>query len=126
MIDAIDTVSCKLALALACQEAGTPLISSMGTGNKLDASAFRIADISQTQGCALARVMRKECKKRGVRTLRVVYSPEDPIPPQDCTEAPPPGRRSVPGSVSFVPAAAGLLLAGEVIKALACPERIRP
>lgn len=119
VIDAIDTVSCKLLLAQACQAAGTPLISSMGTGNKLDPTAFRIADISETHGCPLARIMRKECKKRGIRRLKVVYSPEEPLRPQGCTEAPPEGRRAIPGSVSFVPAAAGLILAGEVIRHLA-------
>ena len=119
VIDAIDTVSCKLLLAQACQEAGTPLISSMGTGNKLDPTAFRVADIAETHGCPLARIMRKECKKRGIRKLKVVYSPEEPLRPQGCTEAPPEGRWAVPGSVSFVPAAAGLILAGEVIRCLA-------
>lgn len=119
VIDAIDTVSCKLLLAQACQAAGTPLISSMGTGNKLDPTAFRVADISETHGCPLARIMRKECKKRGIRRLKVVYSPEEPLRPQGCTEAPPVGRRAIPGSVSFVPAAAGLILAGEVIRQLA-------
>lgn len=120
VVDAIDTVTGKLCLALVCQEAGTPIISSMGTGNKLDPTAFRVADISQTRGCPLARIMRKECKKRGIRRLKVVYSPEEPIPPKTAPgETPPEGRRAIPGSVSFVPSAAGLVLAGAVIREIA-------
>lgn len=120
VIDAIDTVTGKLCLAQICQTVGTPLISSMGTGNKLDPTAFRVADIAQTQGCPLARIMRKECRKRGIRALKVVYSPEEPrLPLTETGEAPPEGRRAIPGSVAFVPSAAGLILAGEVIRTLA-------
>ena len=120
VVDAIDTVTGKLMLAKAAQEAGTPIISSMGTGNKLDPTAFRVADISQTQGCPLARIMRKECRKRGIAKLKVVYSEEEPIPSrsEESTEELPEGRRSLPGSVAFVPSVAGLILASEVIKDL--------
>ena len=120
VVDAIDTVTGKLMLALAAQEAGTPIISSMGTGNKLDPTAFRVADISQTKGCPLARLMRKDCRKRGIEKLKVVYSEEEPIPSrsEECTEELPEGRRALPGSVAFVPSVAGLILASEVIKDL--------
>ena len=120
VVDAIDTVTGKLMLALAAQEAGTPIISSMGTGNKLDPTAFRVADISQTKGCPLARIMRKECRKRGIEKLKVVYSEEEPIPSrsEESTEELPEGRRALPGSVAFVPSVAGLILASEVIKDL--------
>ena len=120
VVDAIDTVTGKLMLATAAQEAGTPIISSMGTGNKLDPTAFRVADISQTKGCPLARIMRKECRKRGIEKLKVVYSEEEPIPSrsEESTEELPEGRRSLPGSVAFVPSVAGLILASEVIKDL--------
>ena len=120
VVDAIDTVTGKLTLALAAQEAGVPIISSMGTGNKLDPTAFRVADISQTRGCPLARIMRKECKKRGIRALKVVYSEEEPVTPgsSEGLEEMPEGRRSLPGSVAFVPSVAGLIIAGEVIKDL--------
>lgn len=119
VIDAIDTVTGKLALVQKAQESGTPVISSMGTGNKLDPTAFRVADIYQTSFCPLARIMRKELRKRGVTALKVVYSEEDALTPEGEIEEQAPGRRCVPGSVSFVPAAAGLILAGEVIKDLA-------
>jgi tRNA A37 threonylcarbamoyladenosine dehydratase len=94
----------------------------MGTGNKLDPTAFRVADISQTRGCPLARIMRKECKKRGIRKLKVVYSEEEPLTPQsdEGMEEMPEGRRALPGSVAFVPSVAGMILAGEVIKDLIC------
>ena len=120
IIDAIDTVTGKLLLAQRAQEAGVPIISSMGTGNKLDPTAFRVADISQTRGCPLARIMRKECKKRGIRKLKVVYSEEEPLTPQsdEGMEEMPEGRRALPGSIAFVPAVAGMILAGEVIKDL--------
>ena len=120
VVDAIDTVTGKLMLALAAQEAGTPIISSMGTGNKLDPTAFRVADISETRGCPLARIMRKECRKRGIQKLKVVYSEEEPIPSrsEESTEELPEGRRALPGSVAFVPSVAGLILASEVIKDL--------
>ncbi len=120
VIDAVDTVSAKLALALACQAAHTPIISCMGTGNKLDATAFRVADISQTSVCPLARVMRKECRRRGIEHLKVVYSLEPPRSPVEAAgEAPPQGRNAIPASVPYVPAVAGLILAGEVIRAIA-------
>ena len=123
VLDAIDTVTGKLALIQQAKAAGVPVISCMGTGNKLDASAFRVADISKTSGCALARIMRKECAKRGIKGVKVVYSEELPAQIQEvgAVEAPPEGssRRSLPGSVPFVPGVAGLIMAGEVIKDLA-------
>ncbi|MBE6975711.1 MAG: tRNA threonylcarbamoyladenosine dehydratase [Ruminococcaceae bacterium] len=122
IIDAIDTVTGKLALMEQAQKAGVPIISCMGTGNKLDAAAFEVADISKTSGCALARVIRKECAKRGIKKVKVVYSKELPLTPEaDPSEPIPAGssRRSLPGSVAFVPGAAGLILAGEVIRTLA-------
>ena len=117
VVDAIDTVTGKLMLVQAAQTAGVPIISCMGTGNKLDPTAFRVADISETSVCPLARIVRKECKKRGIRRLKVVYSTEDPIKcvPDDLSELPE-GRNALPGSVCFVPAAAGMVIAGEVIK----------
>ena len=124
VVDAIDTVTGKLALVQAAQAAGAPIISCMGTGNKLDPSKFQIADISKTSVCPLARIMRKECAKRGIRRLKVLYSTEDPIPadPDAATlEELPEGRRALPGSVAFVPSVAGLMIAGEVIRDL-CSE----
>ena len=121
IVDAIDTVTGKLALVVAAKAAGTPIISSMGTGNKLDPTRFQIADISKTSVCPLARVMRKECAKRGIKHLKVLFSTEDPIPSDPDTltdEELPEGRRSLPGSVAFVPSVAGLIIAGEVIKDL--------
>lgn len=119
IVDAIDTVTAKLLLAQEAQRAGTPIISSMGTGNKLDPTAFRVADISETAVCPLARIMRKELKKRGVEHLKVVYSREKPLEPRErLAPAEGAGRRDIPGSVSFVPGVAGLILAGEVIKDL--------
>ena len=115
VVDAVDTVTAKLAIILAARAAGTPVISSMGAGNKLDASAFRVADVYDTSVCPLARVMRRELRRLGVPALKVVYSTEPPLTPSGGTEAPPEGRRALPGSVAFVPAAAGLLLAGEVV-----------
>lgn len=117
VIDAIDTVTGKLALIEQATEAGTPVISAMGAGNKLDPSAFEVSDISETTMCPLARVMRKELKKRGILHLKVVYSKEPPIMPIDAP-VPQPGQKPVPGSVSFVPSVMGLILAGEVIKEL--------
>ena len=119
VVDAIDTVTGKLALVTAAQAAGTPIISSMGTGNKLDPTRFQIADISKTSVCPLARIMRKECAKRGIQHLKVLYSTEDPVPsdPSALTdEELPEGRRALPGSVAFVPSVAGLIIDGEVIK----------
>jgi tRNA A37 threonylcarbamoyladenosine dehydratase len=124
VLDAIDTVTGKLMLIAQAKEAGTPVISCMGTGNKLDATAFEVADISKTSGCALARIMRKECAKRGIKGVKVVYSkelplepledPDDPLEPQREGSS----RRSTPGSTAFVPGVAGLIMAGEVIKDL--------
>ena len=120
IVDAIDTVTGKLMLAAQAQECGTPIISSMGTGNKLDPTAFQVSDIADTRGCPLARIMRKECKKRGIRKLKVVWSEEEPIPSKldGLEEELPEGRRALPGSVAFVPSVAGLIIAGEVIKDL--------
>jgi len=132
VVDAVDTVTAKIELVMKCQEKGVPIISSMGAGNKLDASAFKVADIYKTQMCPLAKVMRRELKKRNVKKLKVVYSEEKPIKPLEdmsagssmndgCT----PGeqnehveRRAIPGSVAFVPSVAGLIIAGEVVKDL--------
>ena len=133
VVDAIDTVSGKIQLVLAAQAAGTPIISCMGAGNKLDPTAFRVADIYKTSVCPLARVMRRELKKRGVKRLKVVYSEEPAIQPLEDMSVScrthcicPPGterhctdRRAIPGSVAFVPSVAGLILAGEVVKDLA-------
>ena len=118
IVDAIDLVSCKLDLIETALARGIPIISSLGTGNKLDPSQFRISDLSKTEGCPLARVVRKELRARGIVHHRVLWSPEEPRAPIQ-TEAPPPGRRSVPGSVAWVPPAAGLMLAGDVVLALA-------
>lgn len=118
VVDAIDTVTGKLALVTAAQTAGTPIISSMGTGNKLDPSKFQIADITKTSVCPLARVMRKECAKRGIHHLKVLFSTEDPLSPGAVTEELPEGRRSLPGSVAYVPSVAGLMIAGAVIQDL--------
>ena len=117
MVDAIDNVTAKIALARISQEKGIPLISAMGTGNKLNPSLFRVADIADTKMDPLCRVMRKELKKRGICRLKVVYSEEEPLPAYS-EEKKPDGRRSIPGSCSFVPAAAGLLIASEVVKDL--------
>ena len=120
IVDAIDTVTGKLQLVQAARAAGTPIICCMGTGNKLDASAFEVADISQTTMCPLARIMRKELGKRGIKHLKVVYSREEALTPTGWEEeAKLLGKRQIPGSVAFVPGAAGLILAGEVIKDLA-------
>ncbi|MBO7564952.1 MAG: tRNA threonylcarbamoyladenosine dehydratase [Clostridiales bacterium] len=132
IIDAIDTVAGKLELIVRAQEAGTPIISSMGAGNKLDPTAFEVADLYKTSVCPLAKVMRRECKKRGIKHLKVVYSKEEPIRPREdmsvsCqenddgtsgVERKGTERRSVPGSTAFVPSIAGLIIAGEVIKDL--------
>ena len=115
VVDAVDTVTAKLALVTAAQNAGVPIISCMGTGNKLDPAKFQIADISKTSVCPLARIMRKECKKRGIRHLKVLFSTEDPITPEKTDEELPEGRRALPGSVAWVPSTAGLMIAGEVI-----------
>ena len=138
IVDAVDTVTAKIELVMKAQEKGVPIISSMGAGNKLDASQFRMADIYQTKVCPLAKVMRRELKKRGVKKLKVVYSEEKPTRPLEdmsiscrtncicppgakhkCTE-----RRDIPGSVAFVPSVAGLIIAGEVVKDL-CEREMR-
>ena len=132
VVDAVDTVTAKIALVMAAKEKNVPIISSMGAGNKLDASAFKVADIYKTQMCPLAKVMRRELKKRHVKKLKVVYSEEKPTRPIEdmaiscrnhcicppgaehkCTE-----RRDIPGSVAFVPSVVGLIIAGEVVKDL--------
>ncbi len=132
IVDAVDTVTAKISLVMKAKELNIPIISSMGAGNKLDASLFKVADIYQTKVCPLAKVMRRELKKRGVKKLKVVYSEEQPMTPIEdmavscrsncicppgaahkCTE-----RRAIPGSVAFVPSVAGLIIAGEVVKDL--------
>ncbi len=123
VVDAVDTVTAKIELILRAKEAGVPVISAMGAGNKLDPGRFKVADIYDTEICPLARVMRRELKKRGVDSLKVVYSDEPPVVPYDQTESLPeegehPGRRSTPGSTAFVPAVAGLMIAGEIVKDL--------
>ena len=132
VVDAVDTVTAKLELIMKAKEAGVPIISSMGAGNKLDASQFKVADIYQTRVCPLAKVMRRELKKRRIRHLKVVYSKEQPLEPIDdmtisCREhcICPPGavrkcteRRAIPGSTAFVPSVVGLIIAGEVVKDL--------
>ena len=119
IVDAIDTVTAKLQLIGKAKEAGTPILCCLGTGNKLDATKFQITDIAKTSVCPLARIMRKECAKRGFKHVKVLFSTEDPISSAGETgEELPEGRRSLPGSVAFVPSVAGLLIAGEVIKDL--------
>ena len=132
VVDAIDTVTGKIMLVEAAQKAGTPIISSMGAGNKLDPTSFEVADIYKTSVCPLAKVMRRELKKRGIRKLKVVYSKEKALTPIDDTTNScrshcicPPGsartctqRRQIPGSTAFVPSVVGLIIAGEVIKDL--------
>ena len=120
IVDAIDTVSSKLLLIERSIAAGTPIISSMGTGNKLDPAAFRVEDLAKTSMDPLARVMRRELGKRGIKHLMVVWSPEEALTPQGWeAEAEALGKRQIPGSVSFVPGAAGLILAGEVLRHIA-------
>lgn len=119
VVDAIDTVTGKLALILCARAAGVPVISCMGAGNKVDAAAFEVADIYETGVCPLSRVMRRELRRRGVEALKVVYSREEPVPPEETDpDDDGGGRRQTPGSTAFVPAAAGLILAGEVVKDL--------
>ncbi len=117
IIDAIDTVKGKLALIENAKAAGTPIICSMGAGNKLDPTALEVTDIYKTSVCPLARVMRYECRRRGIKKLKVVYSKEPPVRPQQPSEEAT-VRRDTPGSTAFVPSVAGLILAGEVIKDL--------
>ena len=115
IIDAVDMVTAKIQLAVQAQAAGVPMISSMGAGNKLDPSAFEVSDLYKTSVCPLARVMRRELKARGIRKMKVVYSKEEPRKVDGPTE----NGRHIPGSIAFVPSAAGLVLAGEVIRELA-------
>ena len=115
VVDAIDTVTGKLTIIENAKKAGVPVISSMGAGNKLDASAFEVADLYKTSVCPLAKVMRRECKKRGIRSLKVVYSKEEPVKPSAVLAE---GGRNIPGSIAFAPSSAGLVIAGEVIKDL--------
>ena len=129
VVDAIDTVTSKLELIAQAKSAGVPIISCMGTGNKLDPADFRVSDISKTRGCALARIMRKECAKRGIKGVKVVWSEELPqetqMSPEEFQEAQREGssRRALPGSTAFVPGVAGLIMAGEVIRDLSgCTE----
>lgn len=116
VIDAIDTVTSKLILIEEAKKAGVPVISCMGTGNKFHRERFEVTDISKTSVCPLAKVMRKELKVRGIKNVKVVYSKEEPQKP---AESPETGKRQIPGSLSFVPPVAGLLLAGEVIRHIA-------
>ncbi len=137
VVDAVDTVTAKISIIMKAQEVGVPVISSMGAGNKLDPTGFKVADIYETRVCPLAKVMRRELKKRGVKSLKVVYSEEQPVRPLEdmsiscrthcicppgaqhkCTE-----RRDIPGSISFVPSVVGLIIGGEVIKDLTKEER---
>ena len=117
VVDCIDLVSCKVDLICQAQARGVPILSALGTGNKLDPSLLEVTDLARTRGCPLARVMRRELGRRGIRHLKVVYSPEEPVWCQQL-EDPPPGRRSVPGSVSWVPPAAGILLGGAAVMEL--------
>lgn len=118
IVDAIDTVTGKLEIIMQAQKAEVPVISCMGTGNKLDITQLEVADIYETSVCPLARVMRRELKNRGVKKLRVVYSKEKPITPDMALCGEQTGKRSIPGSTAFVPAAAGLIAAGEVVRYL--------
>lgn len=117
VVDAIDLVKHKVDLIQSCRERGIPIVSALGTGNKKDASLLRITDISKTYGCALARVVRRELRAVGIEHHDVVFSPEEPMQPMQL-EAPPPGRRSVPGSLVWVPASAGLMLCQHVVTRL--------
>ena len=117
VVDAIDTVAGKLSLVMEAQRCGTGIISAMGTGNKLDPTKLEIADIYETSVCPLARVMRRELRRRGVTHLKVLYSREEPIRPLDADE-PESTRRAIPGSTAFVPSAGGLIIAGEVVRDL--------
>ena len=118
VVDAIDTVSGKIGLVMAAQSVGVPIISAMGAGNKINATAFEVTDIYQTSVCPLAHVMRKELRKRGIKHLKVVYSREKPHAPRNSVAEQTDKRRAVPGSTSFVPPVVGLIIAGEVIKDL--------
>lgn len=122
VIDAVDTVTAKLSLVEECEKVNVPIVSSMGAGNKLDPTAFEVADIYKTSVCPLAKVMRKELKARGIKHLKVVYSKEIPLEPledEDFVSDEIRQRRATPGSIAFVPSVAGLILAGEAVKDLA-------
>ncbi len=125
VVDAVDTVAAKLSLIEKARAHGVPVISAMGAGNKLDPGRFRVSDISQTNTCPLARVMRRELHKRGIDHVKVVWSDEPPVQPQGEAEDAPAGhaRRSTPGSTAFAPAVAGLMIAGEVVKDLTADDR---
>ena len=116
VLDAVDTVTAKLEIIAQAKAAGVPVISCMGTGNKLHPELLRLAPIEKSEGCPLARVMRRECRLRGFKNVQVVYSPEPPAPPKMQGETGKNGSRTVPGSLSFVPGAAGLIMAGEAIR----------
>ncbi len=118
ILDAIDLVTCKLDLIQAAQARGIPILSCLGTGNRLSAEGFRISDISKTRDDPLARVVRKELRSRGIDHCQVLWAPGQPHSPGTTDEAPPEGRRSIPGSVSWVPSAAGLMMAGHIIRAI--------
>lgn len=121
IVDAVDTVTAKIALIMKAEELKIPVISAMGAGNKLDPGRFKVADIYDTKECPLAKVMRHELKKRGIKKLKCVYSDERPITPDTKTadgEPLPPGKHATPGSTAFVPAVAGLMMAGEIIRDL--------
>ena len=128
VVDAVDTVTAKLELILRARSAGVPVISAMGAGNKLDPGRLKVADIYETQVCPLARIMRRELRKRGVDSLKVVYSDEPPlVPAPEGAGAGEDGgelsrRRSIPGSAIFVPAASGLMIASEIVRDLTCPQ----
>lgn len=125
IVDAIDTVTAKIELIMRANKLNIPIISSMGTGNKLDPTKFEVADIYKTSVCPLAKVMRKELKKRGIKKLKVIYSKEEPIKSEENlennTET---TKKRVPGSISFVPSVAGLIIAGEVVKDLAISKHL--
>ena len=117
IVDCIDLVSCKVDLAVSCAERGIRLVAALGTGNTKDASLLRLTDLAKTEGCPLARVERRELRRRRITHLPVVYSPEEATEP-DTGDTPPPGRRSVPGSTPWVPATAGLLLGSAIVRDL--------
>ncbi len=121
VVDCIDLVSCKVDLILSCRERGIPIVSALGTGNKRDAQQLKLDDISRTYGCTFARVIRKELRNRGVEHHPVVFSPEKPMEAEQ-VETPPPGRRSVPGSLVWVPASAGMLLCQYVVDRICTQE----
>ena len=119
IIDAVDTVKAKIEIIVRATKTGVPVISSMGAGNKLDPTEFRVSDIYKTSMDPLAKVLRKELRKRGVKSLKVVYSPEKPLTPGKSEEELAPGKRTTPGSIAFVPSVAGLIIAGQVIRDIA-------